>query len=1114
MLDERQSAISPLAYLAELLKYTTEHVNDGDDAVTVDTLETQFHQPFWRYLTQVNDDFVYVDEVDKPVRQVRGCIEVLRRYSQSANKAIDPEAYKNYLFEAYQTLLNQIGTYDDDLRRAVTQEDKESLANRLGIHAKHVDELRRLTRDTLTEDILEEFFGLPSTTRDSLSDGLKIGDDLNLIDTWKFKGIEWGQNTDPDGCIYVNVFIKGLSRLANKISVKIYRHEDLTDESLLAESEKTAKSRSGRVSGKTIAFNTSPDIAAPNGLSGTLSISASGETPSPIKIQFRLLPRFLCWRLQHLREHWQQQDWQSNPYIQHQLPIIDPDLIGPDDFRSSLSSNPPFTLWKQRRQQLDEALYSTQQEIHANGLIATIESKLSKSIPRLKQLAAWNEQGKKRNVIARELKNLGFGIDAVKQLIELVNLRSSGQRLTLSQINEGCSILLLSIKQELIQSWINEEVALESDLRQKVLEENPDLEQYNVRFTLLSPNYFWTSPSQLQEGEWPTVQIQNGRFFDELKDEGDFYLPFIDPEITDKSTLPEFFDKQLAVAFWDLRKAELFSIKTSLEEDYRKNDQDISTLIDSVLAPVITDEGDDNNHTDGLDMVPYDFKTETYSWLKDIKRKALSSRDNPDAPAIETWEVEKVLDRLTSLKKYQELYLNWSIEEQNLFPAIDPDILPTKEVARLTDSLQAIRLWEKRKAQLDNLKSLLEIHHHARNLTEILKLVWGSYGSVSNLRRMYGRYDKSETPQAIYNALKNILGIYCLSAEELQFLIKIQDQYTEGLVISDEDWEKVSQLIIRSWKLCQFYKSSKDYDNLSEWVFEEKELFANDYWRIYKSQLPLWRATLEARQQWQYALQLNSQPPIINPVIIGNEDLSNDLTLNPAKRLLEIRHKGLTDQINALKEVAESASPWKVWDPKETDLLGSQGCALDSQGFLYVADGRHNCIKKFSPEGHLLLKWGSQGSKNGQFHLPADITVDSDDIVYVVDSHAIQTFDTDGNFLSRFADEADSRLRGIVVSDDGIIYTAAPGPNCIKLFDVEGNHLATWTGEPDHPFKNPSGLALDSSGCIYVADHGNHQIQKLDGQGNWLKNIGQRSASTPDIPQLNGPWLIGAENFY
>ena len=56
MLNKRQSAISPLAYLAELLKCTTEHVKDGNNAITVDALETQFHQPFWRYLTQVNND--------------------------------------------------------------------------------------------------------------------------------------------------------------------------------------------------------------------------------------------------------------------------------------------------------------------------------------------------------------------------------------------------------------------------------------------------------------------------------------------------------------------------------------------------------------------------------------------------------------------------------------------------------------------------------------------------------------------------------------------------------------------------------------------------------------------------------------------------------------------------------------------------------------------------------------------------------------------------------------------------------------------------------------------------------------------------------------------------
>jgi hypothetical protein len=47
MLVERQTNISPLSYLAELLKHTTSHVTDGDDAVTICVLDEDISHPFF-----------------------------------------------------------------------------------------------------------------------------------------------------------------------------------------------------------------------------------------------------------------------------------------------------------------------------------------------------------------------------------------------------------------------------------------------------------------------------------------------------------------------------------------------------------------------------------------------------------------------------------------------------------------------------------------------------------------------------------------------------------------------------------------------------------------------------------------------------------------------------------------------------------------------------------------------------------------------------------------------------------------------------------------------------------------------------------------------------------
>src|SRR5206468_1787736 len=57
------------------------------------------------------------------------------------------------------------------------------------------------------------------------------------------------------------------------------------------------------------------------------------------------------WRLRHLRTLWHAQDWPADPYSEGKLPVIDPDIVTPDDFRrpvakaSLTAPDQPFDLW-------------------------------------------------------------------------------------------------------------------------------------------------------------------------------------------------------------------------------------------------------------------------------------------------------------------------------------------------------------------------------------------------------------------------------------------------------------------------------------------------------------------------------------------------------------------------------------------------------------------------------------------------------------------------------------------------------------------------------------------------------------------------------------------------
>jgi sugar lactone lactonase YvrE len=92
-----------------------------------------------------------------------------------------------------------------------------------------------------------------------------------------------------------------------------------------------------------------------------------------------------------------------------------------------------------------------------------------------------------------------------------------------------------------------------------------------------------------------------------------------------------------------------------------------------------------------------------------------------------------------------------------------------------------------------------------------------------------------------------------------------------------------------------------------------------------------------------------------------------------------------------------------------SEFLSPRAVATDAEGFIYVCDS-HNCrVKKYDPEGTLMLIFGAQGSDEGQFGGmgPEGIDVDDEGLIFVADSHTIrggnhrvQVFDPQGHFLS------------------------------------------------------------------------------------------------------------------
>src|SRR3972149_6699925 len=120
-------------------------------------------------------------------------------------------------------------------------------------------------------------------------------------------------------------------------------------------------------------------------------------------------------------------------------------------------------------------------------------------------------------------------------------------------------------------------------------------------------------------------------------------------------------------------------------------------------------------------------------------------------------------------------------------------------------------------------------------------------------------------------------------------------------------------------------------------------------------------------------------------------------------------------------------------------------------------------------------------------------------------------FGTDGSGDGEFADP-----QGVAVDSTGNIYVADTDNDRIQKFNSNGNFILTFgtLGFGNGQFDGPQGVAVDSTGNIYIADTFNNRIQKFDSNGNFILTFGTLGFGNGQFDNPSGVAVDSSSNIY
>jgi DNA-binding beta-propeller fold protein YncE len=186
--------------------------------------------------------------------------------------------------------------------------------------------------------------------------------------------------------------------------------------------------------------------------------------------------------------------------------------------------------------------------------------------------------------------------------------------------------------------------------------------------------------------------------------------------------------------------------------------------------------------------------------------------------------------------------------------------------------------------------------------------------------------------------------------------------------------------------------------------------------------------------------------------------------------------------------------------PEGWSFVEATSVAVDATDNVWVFNRGAHPVIMFDREGNFRRAWGE-----GLIRRAHGITIGPDGALWLTDDlhHTIRKFTPDGALLLTIGDpDTPSTLQGgkpfnrpthvALCPKTGDVYVSdGYGNSRVHKYDPKGRHLHSWGAPGTDPgcFNLPHNIATDAEGLVYVADRENHRVQVFDGKGQYLTQL-------------------------